>query len=467
MSLQGRKSNQSGSAGVDPSASAGATNDGILANLRRSLAPEGGAVSQSAPQRNTIIAVLLGMILGMATAYLVFPIEYTGAAPRQMSPRAVEQWVRMIAVGHNANLQYDDANARLALQQIPDPQSVIARLERDASVSESERSAIAALKDIQGYESLSGAPVPADPGIVVSSLQIIAALLVVAIGVPVLVIIWRQFAPASGSDASDDSHASRQTSAQAELPPRATPRVAPAADPAGQWQQEETEESGGVHPQYGLPVLQSISTYVKGESYDESFAIELGPEAGSQFLGECGLSIATRIGNELQSVEFWGFDMASQETRARIFAAPAAVSDPALIAAVGERVADTTLDIAPATLGAVLLLDTQSIQLQAQIRSVVCNYAGGSPDSGIESMQIEIIAWQKRGAPMQGSAPAGGDPFAQPGEPGFAAPGAMPAPPPAAAGQFDRGGSQPAPAKRPEDEEEDPFGGTGNFMPYS
>ena len=60
--------------------------------------------------------------------------------------------------------------------------------------------------------------------------------------------------------------------------------------------------------------MRAVSTYVKGQNYDDSFAIEMGPEQGNQFLGECGISVATRVGNELQSVEFWGFDMASQET---------------------------------------------------------------------------------------------------------------------------------------------------------
>ena len=458
MSSPGRNAQGNPIRGADDNSTA---RQGMMASLQNS--PIGKTLGPGAPRRATVIAALVGMILGLATAYLVFPIEYAGAAPRQLSQRAVEQWVRMIAVGHSDQLQYDDANALLALQQIPDPTTVVAQLQRDASISQSERTAIGALSSIGGYESLTGAPAPSDPGIVVSSLQILLALVVVALGLPAVVIVWNRFF----SDA--DLTAPPAADAQAEMPPRATPRATRAESRHQPWQQDETEESGGLHPQHGLPVVQGISNYVKGSAYDESFAIELGPEAGNQFLGECGLSTATLIGNELQAVEFWGFDMASQETRTKVFAAPAAVSDPALVAAVSNRVADPASDIAPATVGAVLMLETRALQLQAEVRDVVCNYAGGAPNSGIERLQIEIIAWRKSGGDVASPAPSGENPFADYGDASFQAPGAgsAPMPPPPVAGTQDAAPKKKPPAKRPEDEEEDPFGGTGNFMPYS
>ena len=223
-----------------------------------------------------------------------------------------------------------------------------------------------------------------------------------------------------------------------------------------------------VHPQFGVPVLHTVSTYVKGQNYDDSFAIELGPELGSQFLGECGISTATRIGNELQSVEFWGFDMASQDTQTKVFAAPAAVSDPALVAAVGNRLRNPSADIVAATLGAKLSVDASAIHIQAEIKSVVCNYGGGSPNSGIESLQIEIIAWQKQGqqsGTSAGTAPPGAEYAGVSATPPSQMP--SPTPPPPAASGIDPSGSTSSQGKPPEDEEDDPFGGTGNFMPYS
>ena len=219
-------------------------------------------------------------------------------------------------------------------------------------------------------------------------------------------------------------------------------------------------------------MLQTVSTYVKGQNYDDSFAIEMGPDQGGQFLGETGVSAATRVGKELQSVEFWGFDMASQETSTKVYAAPAALSDPSLLAAVSNRVKDPTTDIIAAEPGARLIVDGSAILIQAEVKSVLCNYGGGTPNSGLEALQIELLAWHKQSKGE--SLPAAGYPA-----PGFneyadleltpPSRTASPAPPPPAGGPGGtaRPSSTPQRPKPPEDEEEDPFGGTGNFMPYS
>ena len=96
---------------------------------------------------------------------------------------------------------------------------------------------------------------------------------------------------------------------------------------------------------------------------------------------------------------------------------------------------------------------------------MICNYGGGTPNSGIETLQIQLTAWHKgtQGAAVSAGAFPASSPFDQFAEIELTAPSqtTSPSPPPAPSG-----GSR-QPAKRPEDEEEDPFGGTGNFMPYS
>lgn len=469
MNLPGRKSSRSQSA--DEIANTTASGRGLSNRAQNDLAGSAsggfGKLDQKGPERNTVTAVILGAVIGMIIAYMVFPAEFTGAAPRHMSQSAIDQWVRMVAVGHSEDIQYDDANARLALQQIPDPQAVVARLERDSNIPGRERDSISALKEIEGFDGLTGSLAPVDPGLIGSGLQILVSLAVIAIAVPGAVVIWRTVVPdavtASLSKRQDAVDVSGSASQAAQVP-RTTPRTAPTAG----WPEEETERSGVVHPQFGVPVLHTVSSYIKGQNFDDSFAIELGPELGNQFLGECGISTATRIGNELQSVEFWGFDMASQETQTKVFAAPAAVSDPALVAAVGNRLQNPGTDIAAATPGAKMVVDSSALQIQAEIKSVVCNYGGGSPNSGIESLQIEIIAWQKQNQGAGATADAT-PPGAEYAKVGVTAPGQMPspAPPPQAGASYDPSQAPSPQGKPPEDEEEDPFGGTGNFMPYS
>ena len=456
MSLQGHQSDRAQAA----SPSAGGLS---LSNPRIQKLVESG------PKRSTVVLVLIGMIVGMVTAYVIIPTEFTGASPRHMSQQAIGQWVRMVAVGHSQDVHYDDNNALLFLQQIPEPQRFVEGLAGSASVPASERAALEALTEITGYDDLVGTLAPQDPGIALSTLQIVLALAAVAVVIPLLTIAGRTIYPGQ-EQADEDGKTASRPSSQVSPSSAADPQQFQAyseAAPVTQWGEEETEKSGNLHPQFGAPVMRTVSTYVKGQNYDDSFAIEMGPEQGNQFLGECGISVATRVGNELQSVEFWGFDMASQETLTKVFAAPAALSDPALIAAVANRVKDPTTDIIAAEPGARLIVDSSAIQIQAEVKSVLCNYGGGTPNSGIETLQIELLAWHKQN--QSASVPAEGypapvhSPFNEYADLQITPPSqaASPAPPPPAGG-----GRTPA-AKRPEDEEEDPFGGTGNFMPYS
>ena len=460
MSLQGHKSDRAPSA----SQSFGRLN---VANPRIQQLIEAG------PKRATVLLVLIGAVIGMLIAYVLIPTEFTGASPRHMSQQAIRQWARMVAVGHSQDVHYDDSNALLFLQQIPNPQRVVEGLAANNNVPAAERAALESLTEISGFGELVGTLAPQDPGIVLSSLQIVLALAAVAFAVPILTIVVRSVYPKTEGDdepAEDYAAAASPVRPQVSRPAAAAPQQHQShseAKPAPPWDEGETEAGGTLHPQFGAPVLHTISTYVKGQNYDDSFAIELGPEQGNQFLGECGISVATRVGNELQSVEFWGFDMASQESMTKVFAAPAALSDPALISAVANRVQDPTTDIIAAEPGARLVVDSSAVQIQAEVKSALCNYGGGMPNSGIETLQIELLAWHKQsqGASLAAAsypAPAQ-SPFNDYADMQFTPPpqAASPSPPPPA------GGAGAPPAKRPEDGEEDPFGGTGNFMPYS
>ena len=473
MSLQGQESNRAQSA----QRAGGQTNGSGLSATN----PRIQKLLDAGPNRSVVLLVILGMVIGMATAYVVLPTEFTGASPRHMSQLAIEQWVRMVAVGHSQDLRYDDSNALLVLQQIPNPQSVVQGLAISSRVPAAERAALEALTEIPGFDSLVGSIAPQDPGLVGSSLQIILALALVAFAIPALTIAGRLILPAGvqggatrPQEAPAISAKSPQASPSAGVPSEPYQAYSE-AKPATAWADDETEKSGAAHERFGAPVLQTLSTYVKGQNYDDSFAIEMGPEHGNQFLGECGISVATRVGAELQSVEFWGFDMASQETITKVFAAPAAVNDPALVAAVGNRVQDPRTDIIAAEPGAALLVDSSAIQIRAEVKSVVCNYGGGTPNSGIESLQIELLAWQKTtqsaSAPVAAYPAPAHSPFNEYADLQLTPPSQTnsPAPPPPAGGL----GAAPRPAsasqtaKRPEDDEDDPFGGTGNFMPYS
>ncbi len=469
--------------GVESAGSAGGQGNeaGRFAGLAgASSNPRIQRLMASAPERATVMLILLGMAVGLITAYVIIPTEFTGASPRHMSQQAIQQWVRMVAVGHSEAIHYDGENALIVLNQIPNPQGVVRNLANSVNIPSAERAALNDLADIPGFADLAGALAPEDPGVFGSSLQVILSLAAVAIGAPILVIAGRTVLPARNSSDAAKRRELRQTStgqAQASASADQTAQQYQAyaeAPPSAPWGDDETDQSNTIHPQYGVAVLHTLSNYVKGRNFDDSFAIESGPELGGQFLGECGVSAATQVGNELQSVEVWGFDMASQETLTKVFAAPAALGDPALQATLANRVKDPTADVIAAEPSAALLLDSGSIHIQATIKTVVCNYGGGTPNSAIETLQIELIAWHKQSAPS--GLPASGypapaaSPFNEYADLQFGAPSetTSPSPPPTTGGSgAARPSNSPLAPKRPEDNEDDPFGGTGNFMPYS
>ncbi len=414
----------------------------------------------AAPPPSAVLLVLLGMILGMATAYMILPTEFTGASPRHLSEQAIQQWVRMVAVGHSQNIHYDDSNALLVLQQIPNPQETVLGLAESARVPTAERVALSALTTVGGFEALTGTAAPQDPGLLGSALQVLLALAIVAVALPLLAIAWRAVNPGSASNADGKSQGFR------------TLAVAQEQAGAADIYDDETERSGVQHPQYGAPILHTVSSYVKGQMYDDSYALELSPQQDSQFLGECHVSTATQVGGELQSVEVWSFDMASQQTTTKVFAAPAAIADPNFQAALVNRVQDPFTDILPAEVGRRVNLESNSLLVQADVKSVVYNYGGGLPNSGIESLQIELLVWQRQNlrtaVPASRYPTAADSPVAEYVDLRFNPPARReaPAPPPGVAGSSAPTGKAP-PSKRPEDEDDDPFGGTGNFMPFS
>jgi hypothetical protein len=397
----------------------------------------------SMPTKQTVFLVLLGMIFGMIVGYVISPVEFTGASPRRMNNDAIEQWVRMVAVGYveegRANeIAYDGPTALAVLQQLPNPKQVVAKLSSDSNLLSHEQEAIARLQNIQGFNELTGTVAPKDPGLVGSLVNILIPLIVMMIVIPIFVIVWRLLifdnliAPVINQirRARNPELRAAQDKAKKELETlQDIKRI-----------KDEMAENVVADAELGEPVMQTISIYTKGRNYDDSFAIELGPDQGSQFLGECGASIATKAGDDVQSVEFWGFDMATQATLTKIFAAPAAVTDPALQAKLGPRVQNPATDIIAAELGAKLTLETDSIRIQGEIVSVSHNDAGDTPNSGIENMQLKILTWQKQGSPV--GMPAGGPPPIPPAQPlpdygniQFEPPPQMPAAPPPAGGK--------------------------------
>lgn len=353
----------------------------------------------SMPTKQTPLLIVLGVIIGFIFAYGIFPVEFTGASPYRMNQDAIDQWVKMVAVGYERQVAYSEDEVVKLLNQLPNPRGTIDRLMSDQALSDGDRLALQSVQSIPQVGGVTGTPPPADPGFFGSLIQWLIPILLVIIIVPIFVVVWRLLIyPNIVAGIIDRIKEARDPEYKAEKA-RRKKDLETLKDMKNL--KDAMAKNVVADVELGAPVMQTISIYTKGRNYDDSFAIELGEDQGNQFLGECGVSIATKVGDDVQALEFWGFDMATQQTLAKIFAVPSSLSDPSFRAKVDNRVDNPAIDIIPAQVGGKNTLETDAIRIQAEIMTIKYNDAGGTPNSGIENVQLNISAWQKHGTPAK------------------------------------------------------------------
>jgi hypothetical protein len=141
------------------------------------------------------------------------------------------------------------------------------------------------------------------------------------------------------------------------------------------------------------PLATFRTTYTLGDDlYDDSFSIE---SANGDFLGECGVGIGDLIGvgdpKKVSAFEVWLFDKNDIQTVTKVVMSRYAHQDEATrnrMAAKGDPIMGEP--------GAVVVLETASLQVEARI--VDLTYGGGAlpPESFFERMTIELRAASKQ-----------------------------------------------------------------------
>jgi hypothetical protein len=151
----------------------------------------------------------------------------------------------------------------------------------------------------------------------------------------------------------------------------------------------------GRQPGLDRPPLATFrTTYTLGDDlYDDSFSIE---SANGDFLGECGVGIGDLIGvgdpKKVSAFEVWLFDKNDIQTVTKVLMSRYAYQDEATrnrMAAKGDPILGEP--------GAVVVLETASLQVEARI--VDLSYGGGAlpAESFFERMTIELRAASKLG----------------------------------------------------------------------
>lgn len=413
------------------------------------------------PNASTIAALVVGVLIGLIWAYALAPTVFYNADPSSLDQSWQNEWVSLLADRYanatSTGAATDELNNSMItlLRAVDNPVGIVDNLGQTRQIP-------------PGFRELAqfaepGKPAP-EPSAVGNIAPFIIAPIVVVIVAVVLILVWGLLIYGNivvpilkrlGIIKTQASDAATQKTME-------SLRAAKEAE-------AKARELPQVENELGTPVIRRMSVYIMGRGqYDDSFEIE---DSNEMFLGECGATIAETIGTgepeKVTAVEVWLFDKDDfVRTMTNVFVSEHAYNDPAI-----RSKLETKGDLVLIRPGAVATLDTNTLRLQARIVDMA--YGGGPlpPNSYFEKLTIEMAVWQKPAGTTVSAAPV-----AMPVMQAAPAQTYMPPPPqvsqtyaPNPAPPQTLPGAQPPPPSMapPRRQDDDPFGGTGDFTPIS
>lgn len=327
------------------------------------------------PELSILVTFIAGLVIGTTLfGWYLFPVEWTGAGPRDLSQTEQDIYLQTIADAYslqtgNPGLVTD------ALATWPDAATAICNL-RSRTADPGAQARLDAIAQIKNNGQACGAlpavgvegiqPPPAED---TSNLGTILALLLLLalVGAGIVVVLNRRNSMMADDDNVDTYYDNM---------PEAVPTL------------------GNEEGVSAVPIARFQSDYVYGrDNYDDSFSIE---NSGGEFLGECGVGIAESIGSDtpknVTAFEVWLFDKNDIRTITKVVMSDHAFFDEALkakLAPKGEPVL--------ARENEVIVLETATLIINAEIKEM--QYGSGSlpPQSFFENFSIELSAWAKEG----------------------------------------------------------------------
>lgn len=359
-------------------------------------------ISVFKPAFRLYMFVVLGIVIGMLTVYLLAPVRFrNNAAPIQLDDTYRDQWIKDAANGYQYMVtaaQGLDETSRTELEnrarteardKLIDAGVTTADIDRLINDNENQlylTTSLTTLRDLLDDDIESAAQVKIDEHkdpnfftnviapIIIWLLVVIVGLLLIVyyklFGIPFLRPIKRML----GLEKIDPAF-------EAELRRRAAMK------------EESQKKTDFVDS--GPPVVQFISTYLAGDNYyDDSFAIEL---EDMTFLGECGSGISDTIGvgepKKVSATEVWLFDKNDISTITYVLMSEHAYHDEAIRAKLAPR-GEPVL----AHEGSVTKLETQTLRAEIRIKSLEYGNTGPlPPNSYFDRLTVEIAVWQKDG----------------------------------------------------------------------
>jgi hypothetical protein len=342
------------------------------------------------PRRATIIALAVGIIIGLIWAYAISPVIFYDADPRTLDQTWQDEWVRLVydryaaaSAGGVTTSEFDGSIVNL-LRAVDNPNQIA----QSAGITDQNFLNLA-------QQAEPGAPAP-QPSTIASIVPFIVAPLLVGILAVVIILLWGVLIYPN----IVVPILKRVGLIKVQETDEATKRTMEALRAAKDAEAKARETAPTTPSEFGEPVTRRMSVYIMGRGqFDDSFEIE---DQNEMFLGEMGATIAETIGTgspeKVSAVEVWLFDKDDfVRTMTNVFASEHAFNDPAI-----RSKLETKGDIVLAKAGAIATLETNSLRMQARIVDMTYGSGDLPPNSYFERLTIELTVWTKKagaGAP--------------------------------------------------------------------
>ncbi len=326
-------------------------------------------------QRKVLVAIvggiLVGLLLGLAVGWGLWPVRWTNATPAHLRSDFQEAYVLLVAEEYAETQDLEKARQKLGVAFWEDEELAQA-LER-AEQAQNAQEALNVRQLARDLEASTTAAEEEEDGDLGARLRPVT--LVCGIGLLVVALV-------GGGLYLYTRLMERREAPAGPRGPLPTTEVGEAPTERIAWEGQP-------------PSAQFVTTYAHGDAhYDPSFSIEL--ETG-EFMGECGIGISEVIGtgdaDRVTALEVWLFDKNDIRTVTKVLMSRYAFNDEALrtkLAPKGEPVLVEE--------GKDIVLETKMLRLQAKIVEVKYGNGEAPRNSFFERLTVELAAWIKPGA---------------------------------------------------------------------
>jgi len=337
-----------------------------------------------------IAGAIIGLIIGLVFGWVIWPVEYVGAYPRDLVYEQKVEYMRMSIEAYGftkdaaqAKLRYDslEEGDQILTEIVQNPGTLPPSLILEYSSAVTGTQAVVAPPTpvpgtapvTPGVEPTLGVPVsgtveeePEEEKSLLSILLPVLCVLLLAIaGVLAWLFIQR----------------SRKSSGEETAPVAQAPDTVRSAT----W----TDYSS---PGVESPIAQFLASYKVGDDlFDDSFSID---SPSGEFLGECGVGISDTIGvgdpKKVTAFEVWLFDKNDIQTVTKVVMSAHAFNNVAIrqrLEAKGEPVMSEP--------NAEIILDTETLQLVGRVVDVSYGQGAAPDESYFDSFILELSVWPK------------------------------------------------------------------------